>query len=63
MSNQREITVRAKAYSHEGVRTHRVRVEGDGTVLVWDSVAGHYTSCHSLGRSAQARIRRQAQTV
>lgn len=56
----KEITVRAKAFSREGVRSHKVMVYGDGTVRVWDSVAGHYTSCHSLSQSAQARIRKLA---
>ena len=48
------ITIRAKAFSSEGVRTHRVMVDG-GSVLVWDSVAGHYTSCHVLSASAIRR--------
>jgi hypothetical protein len=30
------------------------RADADGTVRVWDSVAGHYTTCHSL-TAAQAR--------
>jgi hypothetical protein len=38
----------------------RVAVEPDGSVLVWDSIAGHYTRCHSLGPSAVRRIRRLA---
>jgi hypothetical protein len=40
--------------------TARVAVESDGSVLVWDSIAGHYTRCHSLGASAVRRIRRLA---
>lgn len=39
--------------------TYLAIVDDDGTVRVWDSVAGHYTRCHSLTpaqiRSAQAR--------
>jgi hypothetical protein len=54
------ITARAKAFTTEGVRSHKMRVEGDGTVQVWDSVAGHYTRCHSLSRRAVARIRKLA---
>lgn len=30
----------------------------DGTVRVWDSVAGHYTTCHSLTPAQIARVRR-----
>ena len=48
------VTIRAKAFTSEGVRTHRVMVE-DGSVYVWDSVAGHYTSCHVLSASAIRR--------
>lgn len=49
------MTIRAKAFAGEGVRTNRVRVR-DGEVLVWDGVAGHYTRLHSLSRSAVRRI-------
>jgi hypothetical protein len=52
------ITVRAKAWD----RVERIRcmVERDGTVRVYDDVAGHYTLCHRLSKSAQARIRKLA---
>ena len=36
---------------------HSVRVGVDGAVRVWDSVAGHYTQCHSISETDQARIR------
>lgn len=55
-----EITARAKAFSSEGIKTHKFAVDTDGTVRVWDSVAGHYTTCHSLSKSAEARIRKLA---
>jgi hypothetical protein len=54
------ITAKAKAFSSEPVKTHKFAVETDGTVRVWDAVAGHYTSCHSLSKSAIARIRKIA---
>lgn len=54
------ITIRAKAFSTEPLGTYRATVEGDGTVRVYDSVAGHYTTCHSLSASALRRIRRLA---
>ena len=43
-----------------GIETIRCRLDADGSVLVWDDVAGHYTHCHSLGQSAIRRIRRIA---
>jgi hypothetical protein len=49
------ITARAKAFSHEGVRAHSFKVNGD-TVRVWDGIAGHYTTCHCLSASAIRRI-------
>jgi hypothetical protein len=53
----REGNFRCKAFSGEGVRLNRIRVEKDGSVLVWDSVAGHFTTCHSLSAKAQDRLR------
>jgi hypothetical protein len=39
---------------------YRFRVYDDGMVAVWDSVAGHYTPCHSMSSKAKNRIRRIA---
>jgi hypothetical protein len=64
MSNQNKtIQVRAKAFSDRGVEKISVSIDSDGTVRVYDSIAGHYTVCHSLSRSAQARIRQLAREV
>ena len=54
------ITIRAKAFSGEGVRTVRASVDADGTVRVWDGVAGYYTTCHSLSASAIRRAQKLA---
>lgn len=54
------ITIHAKEFSGRGIETVRCVVDSDGSVLVWDSVAGHYTRCHILGVSAQRRVRAQA---
>lgn len=58
----REIVIetRARAFAGRGVEDVRCQIDPDGTVTVWDSVAGHYTRCHSLGESAIRRIRRLA---
>ena len=53
--NSIEITARAKAFTGEGVRLHRFSVV-NGVVRVWDSIAGHYTTCHSMSERALARI-------
>jgi hypothetical protein len=51
------ITVRNAFSTERG--TYRAIVDADGTVYVWDSVAGYYTRCHALSagqiRSARAR--------
>ena len=51
-----EITARAKAFTGQPIREHSFRVEENGTVRVWDDVASHYTTCHSLSASAQTRL-------
>lgn len=54
------IKARAKAFTGDGVREHKFQVESDGTIRVWDRVAGHYTLCHGLTKTAETRIRRLA---
>lgn len=39
--------LRCKAFSGEGVRINKLRVE-NGELTVWDSVAGYYTACHDI---------------
>jgi hypothetical protein len=54
------VTARAKAFSTFPISTYRFLVDADGTVRVWDKIAGHYTTCHALSFSAQRRIRKLA---
>lgn len=54
------VTIRAKAFSCEDIRTHKCIVEANGVVRVWDSVAGYYTLRHSLSAAAQRRAREAA---
>lgn len=60
MATAKTITVRCKAFSAEGVRENRVRFAADGTVSVYDSVAGHYTIHHALSAQKIARLRKLA---
>lgn len=53
------IEIKAKAFSGEKSKTNKFQVDGD-VVRVWDSVAGHYTTCHSLSKTAIQRIRKAA---
>ncbi len=66
----RYLTIRCRAFSGEGVRENRIMVTADkmvgdevieGDVRVWDAVAGHYTSCHTLTPRTIAKIRRTSQ--
>lgn len=58
--NTTKITARAKAFSNEGIKSHKFSINADSTVRVWDAVAGYYTTCHCLSKSAEARIRKLA---
>jgi len=53
------ITTKAKAFGGK-METIKASVDTDGTVRVYDSVAGHYTTCNSLSDSAKRRIRKLA---
>lgn len=39
---------------------YRASVSADGTVRVYDSVAGHYTTCHSLTPAQERYVRARA---
>jgi hypothetical protein len=56
------ITVRSgRAFSCDAPGTgYRARIHADGTVEVYDDLAGHYTTCHSLTPRQIAYVRRRA---
>ena len=55
-----QITMRSKAFANEGVRENYFQVDEDGTVRVYDKIAGYFTRCHSLSARDQDRIRVRA---
>jgi len=57
------LTARARTWSGWGVSTERFAADADGTVSVWDPIAGHYTTCHALSDSAERRIRKIAASM
>lgn len=59
-TKEKTITTRAKAFTGGKVQPIRCMVDADGTVRVYDDVAGYYTTVHSLSQSAQRRIRKLA---
>ena len=52
------ITVRNAFTGFKG--TFSAKVDTDGTVRVWDSVAGYWTTCHALTAGQIAYARRRA---
>ena len=58
-----KITMRARAFSNHGIGTYDMLVDVDGTVTVYDAIAGHYTICHSLSLAAQRRARKIARAA
>ena len=52
------ITLKAKAFAGCGVESIKAMIDQDGKVVVYDDVAGYYTRCHSLSKSAERRIRK-----
>ena len=57
-AQSRSVTV-CNAFSAER-GTYRAVVDEDGSVRVYDSVAGHYTTCHALTPAPVASARRRA---
>tara|TARA_R110000868_G_scaffold171274_1_gene406959 strand:+ start:418 stop:624 length:207 start_codon:yes stop_codon:yes gene_type:complete len=53
--------IKCKAFSGEKVKINKIHVGDDKVVRVWDSVAGHYTSCHSLTSRSIGKIQRLLQ--
>ncbi len=56
-NNETIITINCRAVGGR-LERNKVCVDEDGTVRVYDGVAGHYTTCHSLSARDIARIRR-----
>ena len=68
MENQVELAVRCKAFSDGRIIATKVMVDfvdGDGEpiVRVYDSIAGHYTTCHALSHRKQREITRMARNA
>lgn len=56
-----EKTIQVKAFGRIG--RYRVMIESDGTVRVWDSIAGYYTRCHGMTPAQERRIARSRLAV
>lgn len=49
-----------RAFAHAAQWGYRAIVDAQGIVRVYDDIAGHYTTCHSLTEAQQAYIRARA---
>lgn len=58
VDNMKIMTIRAKAFSTQPTGAFTVAVAPCGLIRVYDSVAGYYTSCHSLSERTMKRIHR-----
>lgn len=59
---ERIVTVASgRAFSGSSQWGYRAKVDADGTVRVYDDVAGHYTTVHSLTPRQIARVRKLAE--
>ena len=54
-----DATITCKPWTMYTRGKNRVRVYQDGSVLVWDDVACHYTACHALSQRTCRRIYRE----
>lgn len=53
------LDLKCKAFSCESSpRFNQIAVDANNRVYVWDSIAGHYTTCHNLSAYAIAKIRK-----
>jgi hypothetical protein len=60
-TTDRTIQMRARAFTGGKVAMQACQVSDDGTVRVWDDVAGHYTTCHILSDADLRRARQLAE--
>lgn len=58
--NANLVTVNVRNAFSSSKGTTRAYADSNGTVRVWDAVAGHYTVCHSLTTAQEARVRKMA---
>lgn len=48
--------MRCKAFTGDRVQLNRFLVKPDDEILVYDDVAGHFTSCYTLTKAQRSRV-------
>ena len=56
-------SMRCRAFSCEGMMDNEIKVEQDGTVHVWDDIAGYFTNVHSMSKYAEKKARKIAKEI
>lgn len=54
--NMKNMQIRCKAFAGGKVAIQKIQVDDKGVIRVWDEIAGHYTTCHSLTNKTIGRI-------
>ncbi len=57
------LIIHTRVRIHEGLMPCGVCVLPDGTIMVYDDVARHYTVCHDLTAASKRRIRAAAARI
>jgi hypothetical protein len=52
-----------RAFVDTKISRNEFRVSPDGTVRVWNSIAGGFTLCPDMSKSSVARVRRMAEVI
>lgn len=50
------IQIRCRAFTGEKVKINKIQVDNTGIIRVYDSIAGYYTTCHSLTPCSHGKI-------
>lgn len=59
-STTKEFTVACRAFTAEARQKNKVVVNTNGEISVFDSIAGHFTTNHTLSKADSLRIRKIA---
>ena len=54
------VSIRTRAFTGYGIEKILAVVDRDGRVWVYDSIAGHFTTCHALTPRSIKRIQKLA---
>lgn len=53
------VNARCRAFTKDIIRDHHILISADRSVSVWDCLAGHFTTCHTLSKATALKIIRK----